>query len=152
MAIIPPEKVGAYLQAAKEYGVLPIFYLELTSGLRRGELLGLQWSDLDQENQLIIVNKQLSKINGELVLTTPKTQNSIRKVAVPKQTMEKKIIVILLTLALLTACETQAPAPPAVETPDIEAAIQRSVDKAIQEKMKEHEKEKDREIAELKAQ
>lgn len=88
MTIIPPEKVGAYLQAAEQYGVLPIFYLELTSGLRRGELLGLQWSDLDQENQLITVNKQLSKINGELVLTTPKTQNSIRKVAVPKQTVE----------------------------------------------------------------
>lgn len=57
----------------------------MTSGLRRGELLGLQWSDLDQENQLITVNKQLSKINGELVLTTPKTQNSIRKVAVPRR-------------------------------------------------------------------
>ena len=88
MTIIPPEKVGAYLRAAEEYGVLPIFYLELTSGLRRGELLGLQWSDLDPENQLITVNKQLSKINGELVLTTPKTQNSIRKVAVPKRTVE----------------------------------------------------------------
>lgn len=88
MTIIPPEKVGAYLQAAEQYGVLPIFYLELTSGLRRGELLGLQWSDLDQENQLITVNKQLSKINRELVLTTPKTQNSIRKVVVPKQTVE----------------------------------------------------------------
>ena len=88
MTIIPLEKVGAYLQAAEQYGVLPIFYLELTSGLRRGELLGLQWSDLDQENQLITVNKQLSKINGELVLTTPKTQNSIRKVAVPRQTVE----------------------------------------------------------------
>ncbi len=88
MTTIPPEKVGAYLQAAEQYGVLPIFYLELTSGLRRGELLGLQWSDLDQESQLITVNKQLSKINGELVLTTPKTQNSIRKVAVPRQTVE----------------------------------------------------------------
>lgn len=88
MTIIPPEKVGAYLRAAEEYGVLPIFYLELTSGLRRGELLGLQWSDLDQGNQLITVNKQLSKIKGELVLTTPKTQNSIRKVAVPKRTVE----------------------------------------------------------------
>ena len=88
MTIIPPEKVGAYLRAAEEYGVLPIFYLELTSGLRRGELLGLQWSDLDPENQIITVNKQLSKINGELVLTTPKTQNSIRKVAVPKRTVE----------------------------------------------------------------
>lgn len=68
--------------------------------------------------------------------------------------MKKKITVALLTLALLTACEIQPPVSSAVETPDIEAIIQRSVDEAIREKMKEHEeekKEKDREIAELKA-
>ena len=39
MKIIPPEKVGAYLREAEALGVLPIFYLELTSGLRKGELL-----------------------------------------------------------------------------------------------------------------
>ncbi len=41
MQIIPPEKLGDYLRAAEEHGVLPMFYLELTTGLRRGELLAL---------------------------------------------------------------------------------------------------------------
>ena len=39
MTILPPEKIGRYLQEAEKYGVLPMFYLELSSGLRRGELL-----------------------------------------------------------------------------------------------------------------
>lgn len=47
MKVIQPEKIGAYLQAAADRNVLPMFYLELTSGLRRGELLALLWSDLD---------------------------------------------------------------------------------------------------------
>ena len=36
MTILPPEKIGRYLQEAEKYGVLPMFYLELSSGLRRG--------------------------------------------------------------------------------------------------------------------
>ena len=37
MQIIPPEKIRDYLKAAEEWGVLPMFYLELSTGLRRGE-------------------------------------------------------------------------------------------------------------------
>ena len=35
MCVIPQEKIGAYLHEAQDYGVLPIFYLDLSSGLRR---------------------------------------------------------------------------------------------------------------------
>ena len=41
-----PEKRGVYRSEAEKYGVLPRFFLELSSGLRRGELLALQWDDL----------------------------------------------------------------------------------------------------------
>ena len=41
MQIIPPEKIRDYLKAAEEWGVLPMFYLELSTGLRRGELVAL---------------------------------------------------------------------------------------------------------------
>ena len=51
MKVIPPEQVGAYLKEAENHGVLPMFYLELTSGLRRGELLALLWTDLDIKKQ-----------------------------------------------------------------------------------------------------
>lgn len=88
MSILPPEKVGAYLREADKYGVLPMFMLELTSGLRRGELLALLWDDLDVKNCILSVSKQVTRSDGELVVTEPKTKNSVRKVAIPKQTME----------------------------------------------------------------
>ena len=49
MKILPAEQTGAYLSAAEEHGVLPMFYLELTTGLRRGEITALLWTDLDVE-------------------------------------------------------------------------------------------------------
>ena len=70
--------------------------------------------------------------------------------------MKQKTIAILLTIALLAGCNTPAPAAPsATDEPDMEAIIQRSVDEAVQEKMKEYEEEqkkKDEEIAKLKEQ
>lgn len=73
--------------------------------------------------------------------------------------MKERITVILLTLALLAGCQSQAPAAPAApsatDAPDMEEIIQQSVDEVVQEKMKEYEEEqkkKDEEIARLKDQ
>ena len=80
MQIIPPEKLGAYLRAAEDYGVLPMFYLELITGLRRGELLALLWTDLNIKEKCLTVSKSVSRGKGELRVTEPKTSNSIRTV------------------------------------------------------------------------
>ena len=39
MNILPEASIGSYLSAAKAHGILAPMYLELTTGLRRGELL-----------------------------------------------------------------------------------------------------------------
>ena len=85
MTILPPEKIGRYLKEAEKYGVLPMFYLELSSGLRRGELLALQWTDLNVKERILTVNKQVTRMEGELDVTEPKTKNSVRKVALSQQ-------------------------------------------------------------------
>ncbi|MBD5084003.1 MAG: hypothetical protein HDT33_02785 [Clostridiales bacterium] len=63
MKVLLPEQISAYLQEANKRGRLPAYYLELTSGLRRGELLALLWTDLDVENMTISVTKQVNRIN-----------------------------------------------------------------------------------------
>ena len=89
MKILPPEQVKAYLKAASVRGVLPLFYLELTSGLRKGEIAALLWSDLDVENCTLSVTKQLvSSRDGELKITQPQTATSVRLISLPQETVE----------------------------------------------------------------
>ena len=88
MKILPQEKIGMYLAEAERRGLLAAFYLELTTGLRRGELLALQWTDLDIENRALSITKQVNRINGELVVSPPKTRNSVRTLALPQQAVD----------------------------------------------------------------
>ncbi|MCL2300838.1 MAG: site-specific integrase [Firmicutes bacterium] len=88
MKIIPPEQIGRFLTEAERAGYLAMFYLELTSGLRRGELLALLWTDVDIANCAISVSKQVIRVNGELKVLPPKTQNAVRKIVLPKQTID----------------------------------------------------------------
>ena len=88
MKILPEDKIGPYLAEAERRGLLAAFYLELTTGLRRGELLALLWTDLDVENMTISVSKQVNRLNGELVVSQPKTPNSVRKLAIPQRAVE----------------------------------------------------------------
>ena len=92
MKVLLPEQIGAYLQEANKRGLLPAYYLELTSGLRRGELLALLWTDLDVENMAISVTKQVNRINGQLKVSQPKTSNSIRTIPIPKQAVDLLIL------------------------------------------------------------
>ncbi len=87
MHTLPAEKISAYLAAAEEHGVFPMFYLELTTGLRRGELVALLWDDLDLETQTLTISKSAGRINGEVKVTQPKTANSVRTIYLPQETI-----------------------------------------------------------------
>ena len=89
MKILHPDHISAYLNAAERRNALPMFYLELVSGLRKGELVALQWNDLDEANCTISVSKQASwDTEGNLILSRPKTGNSIREVSIPQDAVE----------------------------------------------------------------
>ena len=89
MQILPPEHIKDYLDAADRRGLLPMFYLELVTGLRKGEITALLWSDLDIQNKTISVSKQYVKNpNGELTLSRPKTETSVRKVSIPQEAVD----------------------------------------------------------------
>ena len=89
MKILPPEHMKAYLDAAEARGLLPMFYLELVSGLRKGELVALRWDDLDIQQRTIFVSKQyVRNPDGSLELTRPKTENSVRLVSIPQTAVD----------------------------------------------------------------
>jgi integrase len=89
MKTLRPEHLKFYLEAADARGVLPMFYLELVSGLRKGELVALLWDDLDIQNRTISVSKQYIKNpSGKLTLSRPKTETSVRRVSIPQEAVD----------------------------------------------------------------
>lgn len=56
------------------------FMLALKLGLRIGEIYALRWQDIDFENNVVHINKQLQKQNKKWCFTTLKTPNSYRKI------------------------------------------------------------------------
>lgn len=58
--------------------------LTIFTGVRLGELMGLEWSDIDFTNGIVSINKSSQYLSNKGVFTkTPKTESSIRDVAIP---------------------------------------------------------------------
>ena len=82
MKILPPENLGTFFEEARRSGVFELYYIDLATGLRRGELLGLKWSDIDLVRGIIHVRRQVLRQNGEVVEAPLKTKNSYRNIAI----------------------------------------------------------------------
>ena len=78
MKTLPPEQLTSFLREARDSGVYEMYYTELVTGLRRGELLGLKWEDIDFQHGDLRVKRQIARINGEVVEAPLKTKNAYR--------------------------------------------------------------------------
>lgn len=80
----------AYMQdlATKDYTALidyTLYSLLLASGLRIGEAIALQWSDIDTKNKTITVSKTYNSTHN--VVTTPKSKNAYRVISIDNITI-----------------------------------------------------------------
>ncbi|MCM1113632.1 MAG: site-specific integrase [Muribaculum sp.] len=57
--VLTPKETTLFLEAAQHYRYANVFRLALETGMRIGELLGLQWADIDWDNRTIRVNRTL---------------------------------------------------------------------------------------------
>ena len=80
MKTLKKEELTAFLEETKHSGCYKFYYLELTTGMRLGEICALEWNDLSLEDKTITVNKAVQKIKGEIKINTPKTKSSIRTI------------------------------------------------------------------------
>ena len=88
MKTLPAEQLTSFLREARESGVFELYYVELATGLRRGELLGLKWEDLDLEHGELRVKRQIPRINGEVVEAPLKTRNAYRTLPLAEDTIQ----------------------------------------------------------------
>ena len=78
MQTLPVEQLTSFLREAKDSGVFALYYIDLTTGLRRGELLGLKWTDIDLEKGDLRVQRQIGRIDGKIIEMPLKTKNAYR--------------------------------------------------------------------------
>jgi integrase len=78
----------AVLAAAYDEPLCALYVLALCLGLRRGELLGLRWADIDLEAGTLEVVHALQRVGGELKFVRPKTEDSERTVPLPEICVE----------------------------------------------------------------
>lgn len=76
------------LYQAQIEGFYEMFTLDLATGLRRGEIVGLQWKDINFETGTLSVTKQVRYVKKELVIEPPKTKASERSIILPPPVLE----------------------------------------------------------------
>jgi integrase len=82
------EEMRTFLFAAREDRLAGAFTLIATTGLRRGELLGLRWQDLDLRAGWLQVVQSLTVVRYKLMISQPKTERSRRMVALDPGTVQ----------------------------------------------------------------
>lgn len=76
--------VNAYSEPKKISTQFKVFFnLALFCGLRRGELVALEWGDFDFNKNTLSITKSTSQVNGKVITKTPKTESSNRIISVP---------------------------------------------------------------------
>jgi len=88
MQVLSQEEMQRLLIQAKENDCYELLLLELSTGLRRGELLALQLDDLDFQTGALRVERQVQRVKGSLVVTQPKTKSSSRSIILPAPILE----------------------------------------------------------------
>lgn len=77
---LPSGDVQKVLEAAKVSRYFPALVLIASTGLRKGEALGLSWERVDLEAGSLVVRATLGRIGNRLVISEPKTERSRRTV------------------------------------------------------------------------
>ena len=82
MKTLPADQLAAFLNEAKHTGTFELYYIDLATGLRRGELLGLKWQDIDLDSGVIHVRRQIGRIDGKVQEAPLKTKNAYRNISI----------------------------------------------------------------------
>ena len=88
MQVLTQEEMQRFLIQAKQDGYYELFLLELGTGMRLGEILALQWTDLNFRTGELRIDKSMCYLGGKLQITEPKTKSSVRTVILPESLLE----------------------------------------------------------------
>lgn len=81
------EEIARLLIQAKEEGFYELILLGLATGMRRGELLGLKWDDINFTTGELSIKREYTTLGSNYIISTPKTKSSVRSVYLPQSVL-----------------------------------------------------------------
>ena len=89
MQVLNGEQLDRFLEAIRQEPMwYDFFYTEITTGLRRGEICGLKWDDLDEKSGKLRVRRSIRVApGGELEIGETKTEKGSRSILLPPSTL-----------------------------------------------------------------
>ncbi len=88
MSVWDAEEVRKFLEVAKEDRYYIAFLIAITTGMRKGEILGLRWKDIDFEKNTLSVRQTFARAEKGHDFQEPKSSSSFRSIALPPDTIE----------------------------------------------------------------
>jgi integrase len=85
--ILSPTQIADVLAKLDGHTLFPIVSLALATGMRRGELLALQWGDIDLDGGTLRVERSIEETKLGLRLKPPKTKRGRRNISLPTETV-----------------------------------------------------------------
>lgn len=83
-----PDELRVFLAAMTPHRLYAAYLLAVSTGMRRGEVLGLRWRDISFDNRRLAVRQTITSVNYQLDFGTPKTKRGRRSVALDSVTVE----------------------------------------------------------------
>jgi integrase len=82
------EELRSFLAAIEDHPLYPLLRLAASTGMRRGELLGLRWRDLDLDRARLSVRQQYGRQGQQVVFGSVKTKAGRRSISLDATTVE----------------------------------------------------------------
>ena len=130
--ILSADQIGDVLAKLDGHTLYPIVSLALATGMRRGELLGLQWGDIDLDGGTLRVERSVEETKAGLRLKPPKTKRGRRNISLPSDTvtMLRAVKVNMMEVRLVLSMGNLTPSTLVFSTVDGGLLRPRNVSKA----------------------
>lgn len=127
MQVLTREEMQRFMAQAKADGYFELFLLELCTGMRRGEIVALQWDDLNMQTGELHICRQATTVHGNIHICAPKTKSSIRTVILPPD-----IVKILAEYKKRVNSRWMFPSPVKEDAPYHPSAVRKVLDRTLE--------------------
>lgn len=74
----------ALLAAVAGHRLATLYRVALSLGLRKGEVIGPRWADVNWQAKTLVISGQIQRVAGKLERRVPKTEHSLRTIPIPE--------------------------------------------------------------------